>query len=250
MIMQIQFLGTAGSSITVSRSNSSILIDEDLLIDAGEGTTQKLLKIGAFKKIRTILISHLHVDHFIGIFTLLWKKWLTNDPNSITIYGPPKIQSSIEKIFELTSTPVKSFPYKIHYKALDPEDSIIKVGEISVTRVLHPVYTLAYRIDRDKSICYSSDTAPLERMILLAKGCDMLIHDCSMPNSMAELAHKWTHSTPRDAAEIANKAGVKKLVVFHILGEMGDNYAQYLQDAQEFFDGEVILAQDMKKFKL
>jgi len=248
--MKIQLIGTSGSSITANRTSTAILIDDDLLIDVGEGTTQKLLKIGAFNKVRTILISHLHVDHFMGIFTFLWKKWLSNDSNPLTIYGPPKIQATIERIFELTSSPVDLFPFEIQYKPLDPGESIKKVGEITTTRVQHPVYTLAYRIDRDKSICFSSDTAPLERMVTLAKGCDLLIHDCSMPNKMAELAHSWTHSTPKDAAEIATKAGVKKLVVFHILGELEDQMAQFKQDAQDFFEGEVILAEDMKKIKI
>ncbi len=248
--MEVILIGTSGSTITANRTTTSILIDDDLLIDVGEGATQKLLKIGAFKSIRTILISHLHVDHFIGIFTFLWKKWLSGNSNTITIYGPPKIQATIEKIFELTSTPVEHFPYKIHYKPLDPGESIEKVGEISATRVKHPVYTLAYRIDRDKSICFSSDTEPLDKMVTFSKGCDLLIHDCSMPNSMAEKAHSWTHSTPKDAAEIATKAGVKKLVVFHILSELEDQMAQCKQDAQDFFEGEVILAEDMKKFKI
>lgn len=65
--MQIYLIGTSGSSITANRTTTSILVDDDLLIDVGEGATQKLLKIGKFKNIQTILISHLHVDHFIGI---------------------------------------------------------------------------------------------------------------------------------------------------------------------------------------
>ncbi|NVM29425.1 MAG: hypothetical protein HWN65_11350 [Candidatus Helarchaeota archaeon] len=248
--MRIQFLGTAGSSVTALRGNASILIDDDLLIDVGEGTTQKLLQLKTFKTIRTIFISHLHVDHFLGIFTFFWKKWLTNDRNPITVYGPPKTQATIDTIFELTSTPIDAFKFEIHYNALDPKDTILKLENISTTRVNHPIYTLAYRIDRDKSICYSSDTAPLDRMITLAGGCDVLIHDCSLPSSMAELAHQYYHSTPQDAAEISKKAGVKKLVVFHILGEMSDKMEQYKLDAENYFDGEVILAQDMKEIEI
>lgn len=248
--MQILFLGTSGSSITASRTNSSILIDNDLLIDVGEGTTQKLLQFEKLTTIRNILVSHLHVDHFIGIFTLIWKKWLMNDLNPITIWGPPSTEDAIKTIFELTSTPVEVFPFSIDYRMLDPQDAIKTYGEISTTRVQHPVYTLAYRINRKKSICYSSDTAPLKRMVRLAKGCDLLIHDCSMPNKMANLAHKWTHSTPKDAAEIATQAGVKKLVLFHILGEIENQMDQVLQDAQDYFTGEIILARDLTQLEV
>ncbi len=251
MYMHITFLGTAGSSLTAKRTNPSILIDDDLLIDAGEGTTQKLLQIGPLQNIRTILISHLHVDHFLGLFSLLWHRWLAErDTGSISIFGPPNIQAAIETIFKVTSTPFESFPFTIQYNPLDPAEEILKCGEISATRLLHSIYTLGFRIDRDKSICYTTDTAPLDRVISLAKDCDVLIHDCSMQNKFADMAHKYYHSTPQDAAEIANQAGVKKLVLFHILGVMEDKIEAYKQDAQEFFQGEVIIAKDMKKLEI
>ncbi|MFX1293426.1 MAG: MBL fold metallo-hydrolase [Promethearchaeota archaeon] len=249
--MLISFLGTAGSSITAQRTNSSILIDNDLLIDVGEGTTHKLLQFGSLKKIRTILISHLHIDHFIGIFSFLWHQWLIErDSTPITIYGPPNIRSTTEEILKLTSTPLDAFPFTIHYKPLDPNGKILKLGEISTTQLRHTIYTLGYRIDRDKSLCYTTDTAPLDRIIVLAKYCDVLIHDCSFPNEYAEIAHKYYHSTPRDAAEIANKANIKKLVLFHILGGMEEKYQIFQKNAQEFFDGEIIIAQDMSKLEI
>jgi ribonuclease Z len=249
--MQIQFLGTAGSSITAQRSTSSILIDDDLLIDVGDGTTQKLLQFGSLENIRTILISHLHVDHFLGLFTFLWHQWLVErDSRPIIIYGPPNIRDATQKILELTASPVESFSFKILYHPLDPGDQIIKKGFISATRLIHPTYTLGYRIDRDNSICYATDTAPLPQIASLAKNCDVLIHDTSLPNQSAELAHKFHHSTPKDAAEIANRAGVKILVLFHILGLMEGKEDEYLKDALEYFDGEVIVAKDMQKLVL
>jgi ribonuclease Z len=244
--MQILFLGSAGSFVTASRSNPSILIDEDLLIDVGEGVTQKLLQFGSLKTIRKILISHLHVDHFIGIFSFLWHQWLVErDTSPIVIWGPPDIQN-IHQILQISYTPVDAFPFTINYEPLDPQDNILEFGEISVTRVLHPVYTLGFRINRDRSVCYSSDTAPLDRMIQLAQNCDVLIHEASFPTKFAKQAHKYFHSTPQDAAKIANEARVKKLVLFHILGEFEEDFQVMQKEAQDFFDGEVLIAEDMK----
>ena len=248
--MQVQFLGTSGSFITASRSSPSLLIDDDLLIDVGEGTTQKLLQLGTLKKIRKILISHLHVDHFMGIFSFLWHQWLSErEPSPIAIFGSPDIRN-ISQILQLSFTPVEAFPFPIEYNPLDPQENILKFGEISTTRVLHPIYTLAFRIDRKRSICYASDTAPLNRIIQLAKDCDILIHDASYPRKFAQLAHKYYHSTPQDAAEIASKARVKKLVLFHILGEFENNFHVMLKEAEEFFGGEVLIAEDMKKLEI
>ena len=247
--MIIRFIGTSGSCLTATRTNPSILIDNDLLLDVGEGTTQKLLQLNVVEEIQTILISHLHVDHFIGIFTFLWKKWLTNSQTPLTIYGPPEISSAIPQILKITHTPSNAFRFKIQYNPLDPGEDILKHDIISTTRVLHPAYTLAYRIDLDKSICYSSDTAPLDRIISLATGCDVLIHDSSCPSKTASLAHKFYHSTPQDAAEIANKAHVKKLVLFHIIGE-SEKFKPFREEAQKIFDGEVVIAKDMEILKI
>ncbi len=248
--MQVRFLGTSGSSITASRSSPSILIDDDLLIDVGEGATQKLLQLGSLKKIRRILISHLHVDHFMGIFSFLWHQWLSErDSSPIVISGPPDIHN-IHQILQLSYTPIDAFPFPIEYNPLDPQENILKFGEISTTRVLHPIYTLGFRIDRKRSICYTSDTAPLDRLIQLAKDCDILIHDASYSGKFAKLAHKYYHSTPQDAAKIATKARVKKLVLFHILGEFENNFQMMQKEAQEFFDGEVLIAEDMKKLEI
>lgn len=249
--MQIKFLGTSGSIITAKRTNSSVLIDNDLLIDVGEGTTQKLLQFGSLKDIRTILISHLHVDHFLGIFSFLWHQWLAErDSKPIIIYGPPDIRSTTEAILQMTASPVEAFPFEIQYIPLDPQETILKLGQISTTRLQHHIYTLGYRIERDKSVCYATDTAPLERVSLLAKNCDILIHDTSFPNEFAEICHSYHHSTPRDAAEIATKANVKILVLFHVLGIMENKIDIYVKDAKQFFDGEIILAEEMKTLDL
>jgi len=248
--MQLLFLGSAGSFMTASRSNPSILIDEDLLIDIGEGTTQKLLQLGSLKTIRKILISHLHVDHSIGIFSFLWHQWLVERESSpIVIIGPPDIQN-IHQILQLSFTPIDTFPFAINYEPLDPQENILEFGEISATRVLHSVYTLGFRIDRDRSVCYSSDTAPLDQMVQLAQNCDVLIHDASFPTRFTKQAHKYYHSTPHDAAEIANKAQVKKLVLFHILGEFEDGFQAMQKEAEDIFEGEVFIAEDMKKLEI
>ena len=70
--MKITFLGTAGSTLSEHRSYPAILINKDLLLDCGEGTTQKLLQVNAINTIKTIFFTHLHNDHLLGVFSLLW----------------------------------------------------------------------------------------------------------------------------------------------------------------------------------
>ncbi len=47
----------------------------------------------------------------------------------------------------------------------------------------------------------------------LAKNADVLIHDCA--EKSAQRSWKWSHTTPQEAAELAKKANVKQLILFH-----------------------------------
>ena len=63
--MKATFLGTARSILTAEKSFPSILIDENLLLDCGEGTTQKLIQINSIGKVKSIYLTHLHADYFM-----------------------------------------------------------------------------------------------------------------------------------------------------------------------------------------
>ena len=70
---------------------------------------------------------------------------------------------------------------------------------------------------------------------------DLLIHDSTFlsPND----AEKYNHSTPGQAAEIAKKAGVGKLVLTHFSQKHKDS-GEYLEQAKEDFEN-VVLAEDL-----
>jgi len=67
-----------------------------------------------------------------------------------------------------------------------------------------------------RKITISGDTAPYDAFIEFAKGSDVLIHDATTDSSLEEKANEYGHSTAKQAAEIALKAGVGKLYLTHI----------------------------------
>lgn len=244
--MKITILGTSGSTITKTRGNISILIDNDILIDCAEGTTQKLLELNVnLNGLEKILISHAHADHIMGIITLLWRLWLVERRTEVLeIIGSSETETVIEGFLSLTHTPVADFPYEIKYIQLNGEEKI-NLGRISALKVVHHIDTFAFRIDKDKSICYCSDTLPLEKISAFAKDCNILIHESSMPEKEAEWAHKYLHSTSKDAANIASNAHAKKLVLIHFMPQLEGKEKILREEAKKYFKGEVILAQDM-----
>ncbi|SFS30897.1 ribonuclease Z [Marininema halotolerans] len=71
-------------------------------------------------------------------------------------------------------------------------------------------------IKRGRHVAYLGDTRPVERGVELAKGVDCLIHEGSFADGCEDHAHRYFHSTSRQAAEIAKRAGAKRLILNHI----------------------------------
>ncbi|MGC8817219.1 MAG: ribonuclease Z [Candidatus Hadarchaeum sp.] len=85
-----------------------------------------------------------------------------------------------------------------------------------------------------RKIVYTGDTRPSEGMVDFARGADVLIHDCTLGDELAEKAEENFHSTPSQAAEIARRAEVKQLVLIHISPRYDDSSA-LLEQARRIF---------------
>ncbi|MEM2899264.1 MAG: ribonuclease Z [Thermoplasmata archaeon] len=69
---------------------------------------------------------------------------------------------------------------------------------------------------KGRSIVYSGDTRPCERIVELAKECNVLIHEGLVDDNLREKANEYGHSTITQAAEVAYRANVGKLFIVHI----------------------------------
>ena len=65
-------------------------------------------------------------------------------------------------------------------------------------------------------IAYSGDTAPCDSLLEASRDSDLLIHESTFTEDMAEKARKFGHSTAKGAAELAKKAGVLRLALVHL----------------------------------
>jgi len=91
-MMDITVLGSAASAPTSPRNLPSVAlrIDGDiLLLDCGEGTQRQMMQFGlSYAKVKAIFVSHLHLDHFLGIFGLGETLRLSGVVDKIDLYGP------------------------------------------------------------------------------------------------------------------------------------------------------------------
>ena len=143
---------------------------------------------------------------------------------------------------------------------------------ITAVRVDHgPVRpAVAYRFDyKGRSIVLSGDTAKSASLTAAAKGADLLIHEALQPklvramtsgleakrmNNMAQITRDILnyHTTPEEAAEVAQAAGVKQLVLSHIVPSIPSNffYPAFLGDAAARYRGPIRVGEDGMMFSL
>ena len=92
---------------------------------------------------------------------------------------------------------------------------------------------------KGKKIVYIPDTKPSKAIADFAKGSNVLIHDATADSSLEKKANKYGHSSARQAAVIAKKAGVKLLFLTHISPRYED--AGILEkDAKKVFSNSVV----------
>lgn len=99
-----------------------------------------------------------------------------------------------------------------------------------------------------RKIAYSGDTRPTDRLVRLAQNADLLIHEATLSDELLERAEEDGHSTPSQAAEIAKKARVKRLVLTHVSSRYKTT-EELLQQAKKIFPN-VEVATDFMKLEL
>jgi len=95
---------------------------------------------------------------------------------------------------------------------------------------------------KGRKIVYTGDTSSCEALVKLAQEADLLIHEATLGDELEEKALESGHSTPSQAAEVAKKAGVKRLVLTHISGRYPEEEG-FLECARRLFL-ETVVAED------
>jgi ribonuclease Z len=114
-------------------------------------------------------------------------------------------------------------------------------------RIVHPVEVLGEPI-RGKVLVYSGDTRPTASVERLAMGADMLVHEATFSSELAGRAEADGHSTAEGAAQLAARAGVKRLILTHISSRYHSTDALLGEARGIFPDAEV--ADDLKTYFL
>ena len=122
------------------------------------------------------------------------------------------------------------------------KNGVIPVGGKKIS------YASVSKAKKGVKIVYSGDCLPNQALAAQAKGADLLIHEATYGSDHEKEAAEKMHSTAAQAAAIAKKAGVKRLVLTHISGRYGEN-AMLEEEARKVFKNSEV-AEDGKEMLL
>ena len=224
-----------------------------LIFDAGTGIIslgKDICRRVASYPTSYVFLSHTHIDHLMGLY--FFEPLLTSGARSF-IYGPGRSNRALQKslrqlthnnLFPVTFEELKG---KIEIHSLGGGETLrfgapgkrlaVRKGapsqntannELSIVTHKCPAHprdgVMLYRIEfRGKTLVYATDVEQrpggYADVIEFARGADMLIHDAQYLHgeyySRTKSKKGWGHSTVEMAAEVAAKARVKTLVLFH-----------------------------------
>lgn len=264
--VKVTFWGTRGSypiacrkTINVGGRTSCVSLEFEqqlIILDAGTG----LITLGEDSRIQhyneaTILLSHVHHDHIMGIpfFKPIWlKDWKINFYSNV-IQEHGGLEYVLKTCFSPPYFPVpwEDFSCQRRYQDFQTGETLtIGPGFSAATIALdHPGGACGYRVLlQNYIVVYLTDTKHddhlTQEFISFSQGADLLIYDSTFTDDEFSLYPDWGHSTWRQATVLANAAKVKCLALFHHNPDHSDEEMQdILTQAQEEF-ANTILAQD------
>ena len=223
------------------------------IVDIGDGSASNLRSWGIpFNKIKSVLLTHLHSDHISDLADLQLATWINeNRETKLDVYGPDGVNlitEGFETAYELDYffrnthhgeqiAPLDVAGLSPHIVDLDQPKIIDEDGlVVTAFKVVHdPVEpALGYRFDyKGRSLVISGDTSYSKNLIENSRDVDVLFHE-AQANHMVNLIRDFNlqrgadlnaklmedittyHTTPVEAAEIANLANVKHLIFYHL----------------------------------
>ncbi len=242
--------GTGIPSLRRGYPGLVILSDRTTLsIDSGSGTLRRMLEVGVtYRDIDLLLYTHIHPDHISDLVPILFACKYADLPREkdMLCVGGPGFKSHFEKLNAAYGHWIAPQTYQLTVKEITQEGLVYRDLKILSKPMAHISESIGYRIEfRDgKSVAVSGDTDYCQNIVDLAYEADLLVLECSFPDSKKVEGHL----TPSLAGRIAMESDCKKLLLTHLY-PVCDQF-DIMGQCKKVYQGEIILGEDLMRIKI
>jgi ribonuclease Z len=290
---QIRILGKSSAIPTKDSFPSSQVVlyqSSAYLVDCGEACQMQIRRNHiSMKNIRHIFISHLHGDHYFGLFGFISTMNLLGRKHPLHIYSHQKLQHILKYVF-YQGGEGPAFPIIFHDLSYDKKEMILETKYLKVYSfpLCHRIPTcgfsfeektveqnirpemiakyeldyleirrikqgsdlirngenilqnseLCFPVDKPRKYAYCSDTTYASRIADYVKSVDLLYHEATFAEDMADKIETKFHSTAKQAALTAKNAEVGQLLIGHFSTRYKD-VSQLEIEAKEIFSNTI-----------
>jgi len=279
---QVFVLGAGTPTPTPHRFGSAFAVQvggEYLMFDCGPAATHKLVKMGIFPtQVDYLFFTHHHFDHDVDYPCFLLCRWdqSVGKEQTLQVFGPTLTQTLTERIIGEQGVFAHDWKARVnhplsqrvfvnrggtlprkppHVLAKDVGPGPVHRGRewaVSAAPAEHVqpyLDSLAYRLDSaEGSIVFTGDTQPCRSVVDLARGADMMLCMCwDDQERMQANGEAPGQCGTTGAAQMAQEAGVKKLVLVHIGPHLSTHgpMEKGIGDVRRIYSGEIIFADEL-----
>lgn len=220
-----------------------------LLLDCGGGMLHRAATLGIpWETVTHVAVTHFHPDHWSELpLLLLALRWGIEPARSapLALIGPAGLDERLDHLCGAFGSWVREPGYPLDVIELDAagERPLADGIVLEWTRTPHTDESVAYGIrSGGRRLVYTGDTGPSDALGRWARGCDLLLAECSLPDDRAVALHL----TPSQAGALAREAECKSLVLTHFYPPV--ETAQPVRGAGMTYTGPVAAARDGDRF--
>jgi ribonuclease Z len=237
-------------------------------------------------RVEAVFLTHFHSDHIADLGELMLQRWASGAARRpLPVYGPTGVEQVVggfEAAYGLDQgyrvahhgavvTPPSGFGGEPRAFAATPQGpNVILINEPDLKVIAFPVphdpatpavgYVFEYK---DRKLVVSGDTALSQRLETAAKGVDLLAHEglsrrlvgeqrqAALKAGRGNFAHILNdiltyHTDPKDVGALAQRAGVRELLFYHVIPPMPLRALEgpFTADARKIFKGRLAVGHD------
>jgi ribonuclease BN (tRNA processing enzyme) len=246
--MRLVTVGTGTAAPHPQRVQSGTLVEVGqvrLLVDCGSGVVHRMAALGlSWEGVTDLAVTHFHADHTNDLVNLVyaWRYGILPAREApARIVGPPGLADRLAAMVGAFGANLLDPPPPLTVVELEPGEEL-PLGEdvvLASRAVPHTEESVAYSVSGGgRRVVITGDTGFDGELGAWAEGSDVLVAECSLPDSLA----LPMHLTPRQCGMLASIARPRLLALTHFYPpvELEDIAAQ----VAESYDGPMVLCDD------